>query len=92
MYGKYVLKRAGYGILMYVIMIFVYSTLFNSVADRTMSSLIDEQVAQEMTRYKSLDEAQRAGLREERELGGMGLGASQGLGDSAAFGDDGEDL
>ena len=66
MYGKYVLKRAGYGILMYVIMIFVYSTLFNSVADRTMSSLIDEQVAQEMTRYKSLDEAQRAGLREER--------------------------
>ena len=33
-----------------------------------------------------------AGLREERELGGMGLGASQGLGESAAFGDDGEEL
>jgi len=66
MYAKYVLKRAGYGILMYVVMIFVYSTLFNSVADRTVSSLIDEQVAQEMTRYKSLDENQRANLRAER--------------------------
>ncbi len=66
MYGKHVLKRAAYGIMMYVVMVFVYSALFNSVADKTVSSLIDEQIAQEMSRYKNLDENQRTLLRAER--------------------------
>ena len=39
MYGKYLAKRAAYGILMYVAMIFVYSTLFNSVAEIDRSIL-----------------------------------------------------
>lgn len=66
MYRRYLAKRAMYGILMYVAMIFVYSTLFNSVADRTVRSLIDEQIAQETTRYKNLDEAQLRSLVESR--------------------------
>jgi peptide/nickel transport system permease protein len=66
MYSKYVLKRALYGILMYVVMILIYSTLFNSVADRTMRSQIEEQVAQEMTRYRNLDEKQRNTVMAER--------------------------
>ncbi len=66
MYSKYLMKRAAYGILMYVTMIFVYSTLFNSVADRTMRSLIDEQLAQEMSRYKNLSEEQLRNLLESR--------------------------
>ena len=66
MYRKYVLKRAIYGILMYIVMIFVYSTLFNSVADRTMRSQIDEQVAQEMTRYKNLNQDQVKAVAESR--------------------------
>jgi peptide/nickel transport system permease protein len=47
-------------------MIFVYSTLFNSVADRTVRSLIDEQLAQEVSRYRNLDEQQLHNLVEAR--------------------------
>lgn len=70
MYRKYVLKRAVYGILMYIFMIFVYSTLFNAVADTTIRSSIDEQLAQEMRKYKNMDEAQlkniKATLKEQK--------------------------
>ncbi|MDP3178980.1 MAG: ABC transporter permease [Spirochaetaceae bacterium] len=66
MYRRYLAKRVAYGILMYVAMIFVYSTLFNSVADRTMRSLIDEQLAQEATRYRNLSEDQLRNLVESR--------------------------
>ncbi|HUW41107.1 MAG TPA: ABC transporter permease [Rectinemataceae bacterium] len=58
MYRKYVLKRVVYGILMYMVMIFIYSTLFNNVADKTTRAQIDEQVAQEIHRYKNLSPAQ----------------------------------
>jgi peptide/nickel transport system permease protein len=66
MYGKYLAKRAAYGVLMYVAMVFVYSTLFNSVADRTVRSLIDEQIAQETTRYRNLEPEQLRTLVESR--------------------------
>lgn len=66
MYRRYLAKRAAYGILMYVIMIFVYSILFNSVADRTMRASIDEMLTQESTRWRNLDEVQRANLLEAR--------------------------
>lgn len=59
MYWKYVLRRAIYGIMMYIVMIFVYSTLFNSVADKTMRAQIDEQVAQESLGWKNLTADQR---------------------------------
>jgi len=45
--------------MMYIVMIFVYSTLFNSVADRTMRAQIDEQVAQESLGWKNLTPDQR---------------------------------
>ena len=66
MYGKFLAKRAAYGILMYVVMVFIYSALFNSVADKTMRSLIDEQLMQEMTRLRGLNEEQRANILESR--------------------------
>ena len=68
MYRTYVLKRAGYGILMFVFMVFVYSTLFNSVADKTVRSTINEQLAQEMRRFKNLDEEQLKNVMAERKL------------------------
>lgn len=68
MYRKYVLKRAAYGILMYIFMVFIYSTLFNSVADKTVRSTINEQLAQEMRRYKNLDENQLRNVMAERKL------------------------
>ena len=66
MYRKFVLKRILYGILMYVIMVLVYSALFNSVADRTLRSSIDEQLAQEMTTKRNLTADQRHVLLEQR--------------------------
>ncbi len=69
MYRKFVLKRIGYGILMYIVMIFIFSTLFNSVADRTMRAQIDEQVAQEATRYKNLSEEQLKATIAARKAG-----------------------
>ena len=58
MYRRYVLKRIAYGLMMYVVMIFIYSSLFNGSADVTMRSQIDEQVAQESTRLHGFTEAQ----------------------------------
>lgn len=47
MYGKYVLKRIGYMILIYIIVIFIYSTLFNTVMEQTLEAQIKEQVQKE---------------------------------------------
>ncbi|HUX41303.1 MAG TPA: ABC transporter permease [Rectinemataceae bacterium] len=59
MYWKYVIRRAIYGLMMYIVMIAVYSTLFNSVADKTMRAQIDEQVAQESRTWKNMTSDQR---------------------------------
>lgn len=66
MYRTYVLKRIAYGILMYIIMVCVYSTLFNNVADKTLRSQIDEQVAQEATRLRNVTEEQLQTYLEQR--------------------------
>jgi peptide/nickel transport system permease protein len=66
MYRTYVLKRIVYGLLMYTIMVFTYSTLFNSVADRTMRSQIDEQIAQEVRQIRNLNEDQVKNLIEQK--------------------------
>ena len=66
MYRKFVLRRIGYGILMYIGMIFIFSALFNSVADETMRSQIDEQVAQEATKLRNLNEDQLKATIESR--------------------------
>ncbi len=64
----YAFKRVAYALLMYAVMIFVFSALFNSVADRTLRAQIDEQVAQEASRLKNLDEAQlKAAIESRRE-------------------------
>jgi peptide/nickel transport system permease protein len=67
MYRKYVLKRALYGIMMYIVMIFIYSALFNSVADTTMRAQIEEQVAQEVKAYKNLTPEQLQNRIQERK-------------------------
>jgi len=54
MFGKYLAKRATYGVLMYVVMIFTYSALFNKVAEETVLSQIQEQVSQEAARYRNV--------------------------------------
>jgi len=54
MYRKYLAKRMIYGILMYVVMIFTYSALFNKVAEETVRAQIEEMVAQEAAKYRNV--------------------------------------
>lgn len=51
MYWKYVLRRLLNCILTYVVIIFVYSALFNSVMDATLRSQIREQIQGEMLKF-----------------------------------------
>ena len=60
MYWKYVAKRALYGVLMYIVMIFTYSILFNSVAEKTLRGQIDEAVAQEVKRIRNVSQDELA--------------------------------
>jgi peptide/nickel transport system permease protein len=53
MYRNYVLKRLFFGLLMYVVMVFTFSLLFNSVAETTLHSQIEEQVGQEVRKLQN---------------------------------------
>ena len=44
MYRQYLVKRILYGIVMYVILIFVFSLLFNATSEQTARSQIEEEV------------------------------------------------
>jgi peptide/nickel transport system permease protein len=68
MFRRYILKRVLYGILMYVVMVFVYSALFNNVADKTLRSQIEEQLSQEVRLQRNVTEDQlRTFLNDRRE-------------------------
>jgi peptide/nickel transport system permease protein len=62
-------RRILYGLLMYIIMVFVYSALFNDVADRTLRSQIEEQIQQEASRLKGVTEAQLTNIIQEKRRG-----------------------
>jgi peptide/nickel transport system permease protein len=66
MFRRYVLKRILYGVLMYIVMVFVFSTLFNNVADQTQRAAIEEQIRQEMRNLKNVTEAQLRNFMETR--------------------------
>jgi len=66
MFGAYVVRRILYGLLMYVVMVFVFSALFNNVADRTLRSQIEEQIQQEASRLKGVTEGQLANVIAEK--------------------------
>ena len=48
MFWKYMLKRVFYGIFIYIILIFVFSTLFNTVMEQTLRGQIDEEIRGEL--------------------------------------------
>jgi len=54
MYNRYLIKRSIYALLMYAVMIFTYSALFNKVAEETLRAQIEEEVAQAAIQYKNL--------------------------------------
>ncbi|MGI5853401.1 MAG: ABC transporter permease [Bacillota bacterium] len=51
MYWKYVLRRLLQSILTYVVIIFIYSALFNTVMEATLRSQINEQLQGEMMSF-----------------------------------------
>jgi peptide/nickel transport system permease protein len=61
-YRTFVLKRLLYGALMYIIMVCVYSTLFNNVADATMRAQIEEEIRGEATRLRNVTAEQLPAL------------------------------
>lgn len=68
MYRNYVLKRLFYGLMMYVVMVFTYSILFNNVAEQTQRSWIEEQIVQEMQAVKNLNESQHENLVAQKRV------------------------
>lgn len=48
MFWKYMLKRVFYGIFIYIILIFVFSALFNTVMEQTLRGQIDEEIRSEL--------------------------------------------
>lgn len=60
MYSKFILKRVVYGVIMYVVMITTFSILFNSVAEQTLYSQIEEQITQQTKKFTNLNKEQLA--------------------------------
>lgn len=54
MYWKYCLRRVYHGILIYVVIIFIFSALFNATMEQTVRSRIEEEVrAEQMSMAQS---------------------------------------
>ncbi|HAZ21487.1 MAG TPA: ABC transporter permease [Firmicutes bacterium] len=51
MYWKYVLRRLLQSVLTFVVIIFIYSALFNTVMETTLRSQINEQIQGEMMQF-----------------------------------------
>ncbi len=70
MYWKYVVRRLFYAALIMVVCVFVFSLLFNTVADRVLRSQIDEQVKGELQQLSKsnplMRQDQRDAFRQER--------------------------
>lgn len=62
MYWKYAVRRVIYAFIMFAVIVFIFSAIFNSVADRTMRAQIRETVSAEsiararMTSHQNPDE------------------------------------
>lgn len=70
MYGRYVVKRIIHGIITYMVIIFIFSALFNTFLETTIRSQIGEQIqaefmARDLTGYSS-DEI--SNLKERRKM------------------------
>ncbi len=68
MYKWYALKRILKGVVMYALLIFTFSLLFNTVAENTLKGQIEEQVRQESMRFKNLQAEQLRLKQIERRI------------------------
>jgi peptide/nickel transport system permease protein len=67
MYKWYALKRILRGVVMYVILMFVFSALFNTVSEATQRSQIFEQVNLEANRLKNMRSEQIENFKRQRK-------------------------
>jgi peptide/nickel transport system permease protein len=64
MYRRFLLRRSIYGLLMYAVMVFTYSAIFNKVAEETVRAQIEEQIAQTGMQYKNISAERLQAVRE----------------------------
>jgi peptide/nickel transport system permease protein len=70
MYWKYVIRRIVYGILTFIVIIFIYSALFNTTMERTVRAQIEEEIRAEsmaLTSPNMSAEEIRKFVKERRE-------------------------
>ncbi|CEM63156.1 ABC transporter permease [Treponema phagedenis] len=67
MYKKYAIKRILRGLLMYALLIFVFSFLFNQITERTQRALISEQIKMESQSLRNMTAEQMFHWRKLRE-------------------------
>jgi peptide/nickel transport system permease protein len=53
MYWKYCLRRIGYGVAIYIVIIFIFSALFNATMERTVKSRIEEEIHADFVSLKT---------------------------------------
>lgn len=66
MFWKYILKRLIYGLLIYAILIFIFSSLFNTVMEQTLRGQIEEEIRAEIMSLDSLNAQQTQSFIENR--------------------------
>jgi len=67
MYKWFALKRIGRGVLVYAILIFLMSALFNTVNEKTMRAQIDEQVRAEAQSKRGMKSDQLLRFQQDRK-------------------------
>jgi peptide/nickel transport system permease protein len=66
MFWKYILKRLIYGLLIYAVLIFIFSSLFNTVMEQTLRGQIEEEIRAEIMSLDSLNAQQTQSFIENR--------------------------
>ena len=66
MFWKYILKRVIYGLLIYAVLIFIFSSLFNTVMEQTLRGQIEEEIRAEIMSLDSLSAQQTQSFIENR--------------------------
>lgn len=66
MFLRYTLRRILYGLLIYVVLIFVFSAIFNTVNEKTARAEIEESIRMEVARLRNVDAQAVVRIMEER--------------------------
>ncbi len=69
MYWKYCFRRIAYGAAIYIVIVFIFSALFNTTMERTVRGRIEEEIHAELTKLTNMNRAElRKYAAERREF------------------------